>query len=97
MLSSLILLSLLSLFLSLSLLSLLQKPKSVVAAGSVKRMNPSLNIEAQQNRVGTETEGTIIIIITIKIIIIIMIIISQIFTMMISLSLWMEFAMRWIM
>uniref|UniRef100_A0A1X7VSA6 E1 ubiquitin-activating enzyme n=1 Tax=Amphimedon queenslandica TaxID=400682 RepID=A0A1X7VSA6_AMPQE len=34
----------------------IQKPKSVVAANSVKRMNPLLNIEAQQNRVGTETE-----------------------------------------
>ncbi|XP_019850641.1 PREDICTED: ubiquitin-like modifier-activating enzyme 1 isoform X3 [Amphimedon queenslandica] len=34
----------------------IQKPKSTVAANSVKRMNPSLNIEAQQNRVGVDSE-----------------------------------------
>ena len=34
-----------------------QKPKSTVAANTVKRMNPAINIEAHQNRVGPETEG----------------------------------------
>lgn len=33
-----------------------QKPKSTTAAAAVKQMNPAVNIDAQMNRVGPETE-----------------------------------------
>lgn len=35
----------------------IQKPKSTTAANAVKKMNPAMNIEPHQNRVGPETEG----------------------------------------
>ncbi len=34
-----------------------QKPKSVTAANAVRAMNPKVNVEAQQDRVGAETES----------------------------------------
>ena len=34
-----------------------KKPKSIAAAAAVRVMNPSLNIEASELRVGNETEG----------------------------------------
>ena len=35
-----------------------QKPKSSAAAKAIKDMNPKVNVEAQENRVGAETEST---------------------------------------
>jgi len=35
-----------------------QKPKSSAAAKAIKAMNPNVNVEAQENRVGAETEST---------------------------------------
>ena len=35
----------------------IQKPKSTTAANAVKMMNPAVNIEAHENRVGAETEN----------------------------------------
>ena len=35
-----------------------QKPKSSAAAKAIKDMNPKVNVEAQENRVGPETEST---------------------------------------
>lgn len=34
-----------------------QKPKSIAAAAAIKEMNPRVNVIAQENRVGTETEN----------------------------------------
>ena len=34
-----------------------QKPKSTAAAKAIKAMNPNMNVEAQENRVGSETEN----------------------------------------
>ena len=34
----------------------MQKPKSTTAAAAVRQMNGSVNIDAQMNRVGAETE-----------------------------------------
>jgi len=33
------------------------KPKSIAAAAAIKKMNPEINVEPQENRVGVETEG----------------------------------------
>merc|ERR1739844_392850 len=33
-----------------------QKPKSVAAAAAIRKMNPEVNVESQENRVGVETE-----------------------------------------
>ena len=32
------------------------KPKSIAAAKAIKAMNPKMNVESQENRVGAETE-----------------------------------------
>ena len=34
-----------------------QKPKSSTATAAVKQMNPGINIESQENRVGPDTEN----------------------------------------
>ena len=33
-----------------------QKPKSVAAAAAIRKMNPEVNVESHENRVGVETE-----------------------------------------
>ena len=33
-----------------------QKPKSIAAAAAIRKMNPEVNVESQENRVGVETE-----------------------------------------
>ena len=36
----------------------MSKPKSTAAAKAIKAMNPMVNVESQENRVGAETEDT---------------------------------------